>query len=95
MGIPIVVTDIRGCREVLEQNRNVLAVRVQDPVALAQAIEAILTSAERHGRYSAEARRLAEERFDERLVFRKVHHEYLRLLEARGLLARGESCVRA
>lgn len=95
MGVPIVVSDIRGCREVLESDRNGLAVRVQDPFALAQAIEAILTSPERHGRYSVEARRLAEERFDERLVFRKVQDEYLRLLEARGLLARGESFARA
>ncbi len=95
MGVPIVVTDIRGCREVLEAGCNGLAVRVHDPDALAGAIEAILTDSERHERFSAEARRVARERFDERLVFRKVQDEYLRLLDARGLLVRGDAFVGA
>lgn len=85
MGVPIVVTDVRGCREVVENERNGLLVPLKDPQALAAALSRILTSPELASRYSVEARKVAEERFDERLVFEKVQAEYARLLREKGL----------
>lgn len=85
MGVPIVVTDIRGCREVIEPDRNGLLVPLKDPKALAAALGKILTSPQLAARYASGARKVAEERFDERLVFDKVRGEYARLLEEKGL----------
>jgi glycosyltransferase involved in cell wall biosynthesis len=85
MGVPCVVTDIRGCREAVEHGRNGLLVPLGDVPALAEAIVELLTDQEKAARMGAEGRRMALERFDERLVFERVKAEYARLLREKGL----------
>lgn len=85
MGIPCIVTDIRGCREAVEHQRNGLLVPLGDVDALAQAITELLTNQEMVKRMGAEGRQMAIERFDEQLVFDKVKMEYARLLQSKGL----------
>jgi glycosyltransferase involved in cell wall biosynthesis len=80
MGVPAVLTDVRGNREAVEHNRNGLLVPLGDVAALADAIANLLNDRERARQMGEEGRRLAEERFDERLVFEKVKSEYARLL---------------
>jgi glycosyltransferase involved in cell wall biosynthesis len=80
MGVPSVVTDIRGCREVIEHNRNGLRVPVEDVQSLANAITGLLTDRETARRMGAEGRRMALECFDEQLIFARVKSEYARLL---------------
>jgi glycosyltransferase involved in cell wall biosynthesis len=87
MKVPCVVTDIRGCREVVEHGQNGLLVALGDVQALAEAIIELLTDWEKARRMGEEGRRMALERFDERLVFEKVKAEYARLLQERGLPA--------
>jgi glycosyltransferase involved in cell wall biosynthesis len=84
-GVPCVVTDIRGCRETVEHGRNGLLVPLGDVQALAAAILDLLTNRAKAQRMGAEGRRMALERFDERLVFEKVKAEYARLLREKGL----------
>jgi glycosyltransferase involved in cell wall biosynthesis len=86
MGIPCIATDIRGCREVVEHNKNGLLVSVKDPTSLAQAIIALLTNKERAQVMGKLGRQMAVERFDERLVFARVKTEYARLLRQKGLV---------
>lgn len=85
MKIPCVVTDIRGCREAVEHGRNGLLVPLGDVQALADAIIELLTDREKAQRMGEEGRRMALERFDERLVFEKVKAEYARLLREKEL----------
>ncbi len=85
MGVPCVATDIRGCREAVEHERNGLLVPLRDADALAAALLDLLTHSERAQRMAAAGRALAQERFDERLVFAKVKAEYARLLREKGL----------
>ncbi|MDH7486881.1 MAG: glycosyltransferase family 4 protein [Anaerolineae bacterium] len=85
MGVPCVVTDIRGCREAVEHGRNGYLVPLGDVQALAEAIVELLTDREKARRMGEEGRRMAIERFDERLVFEKVKAEYARLLQEKGL----------
>ncbi len=85
MGIPCVVTDVRGCREVVEHHRNGLLVPPGDVEALAAAIIELLMDKEKARRMGEEGRRMALERFDERLVFEKIKAEYERLLREKGL----------
>lgn len=85
MKVPCVVTNIRGCREVVEHNRNGLMVPLGDVQALADAIVKLLSDREKAQRMGEEGRRMAETLFDEKLMFARVKTEYVRLLEAKGL----------
>jgi glycosyltransferase involved in cell wall biosynthesis len=85
MGVPCVTADIQGCREVVEHGRNGLLVPSGDVQALADAILDLLADREKAQRMGEEGRRMALERFDERLVFEKVKAEYARLLREKGL----------
>ena len=80
MGVPCIVTDIRGCREAVEHGRNGLLVPLGDVEALAAAIKELVENPEQAAIMGSEGRRMALERFDERLVFEKVKAEYMRLL---------------
>jgi glycosyltransferase involved in cell wall biosynthesis len=85
MGVPSVVTDIRGCREAVEHNRNGLLVPLKDVQALAQAMIELLMDPARAQQMGQAGRQMAEQRFDEELVFAKVKAEYARLLMAKGM----------
>jgi glycosyltransferase involved in cell wall biosynthesis len=86
MGVPAIVTDIRGCRETVEEGRNGRLVPLGDVPALAEAILALLEDPAQAHHLGAAGRQLALQRFDERLVFARVKAEYARLLQERGLL---------
>jgi glycosyltransferase involved in cell wall biosynthesis len=75
---------VKGNREAVTHDRNGLLVPFGDVPALTSAIVRILTEPDTAQRMSAEARRVAAERFDERRVFEKVKSEYARLLHAKG-----------
>lgn len=84
MGTPSVVTDVKGNREAVEHGCNGLLVPLGDVRSLTSAILRILDEPETSKHMSSEARRIATERFDERIVFDKVKSEYAGLLQARG-----------
>lgn len=80
MGVPVVVTDIRGCREAVDHEVNGLLFPSGDADALATALIGLLRDSGRRARMGAEGRRIAEDRFDEQKVFERVLSEYQRLL---------------
>jgi lipopolysaccharide/colanic/teichoic acid biosynthesis glycosyltransferase len=81
MGVPCVVTAIRGCREVVRDGESGVLVPVSDPAALAGALMRVLAGDGVAETMAARAREIACEQFDERLVFARVKHAYDRLLE--------------
>lgn len=85
MKVSCVVTDIRGCREAVEHGKNGFLVPLGDVKALGNAIIELLTDPEKARRMGEEGRRIALERFDERMVFEKIKAEYARLLQEKGL----------
>jgi len=93
MGVPCVVTDVRGCREAVEHERNGLLVPLRDVSTLASSIRALLNEPGRARRLGAAGRHMALDRFDERLVFEKVKAEYVRLLSQKGLSVPVSSAV--
>ena len=80
MEVPCVLTNIRGCREVIENNRNGLLTPLGDVQALADAILDLLDDPEKARRMGEQGHAMAAEHFDEQLVFEKVKAEYARLL---------------
>jgi glycosyltransferase involved in cell wall biosynthesis len=80
MGVPCVASNVKGNREAVADGRSGLLVTFGNVPALADAILRTLTDRKFAQRMGAEARQLAVERFNERLVFEKVKHAYARLL---------------
>jgi glycosyltransferase involved in cell wall biosynthesis len=85
MGVPAVVTDVKGNREVVEHHRNGVRVPYGDVPQLAAAIIMLLRNAMQRQAMGAEGRRMVQERFDERHVFERVQATYARILNVRGI----------
>ncbi|HEX4907427.1 MAG TPA: GNAT family N-acetyltransferase, partial [Actinomycetes bacterium] len=79
MGKALVLTDIRGCREVARHDREALLVAPRDPGALAAAISRLAADPALRERLAAAARRRALERFSEQDVAERVVAHYRRL----------------
>lgn len=84
MGVPCIVTDIRGCREAVAHDENGLLVPVRDSQALTYAMIDLLTNRAKAQRMGEAGRELALARFDERHIFARVLATYERLLQAKG-----------
>jgi glycosyltransferase involved in cell wall biosynthesis/ribosomal protein S18 acetylase RimI-like enzyme len=83
MARPLVLTDIRGCREVARHDREALLVPPRDPGALVTAISRLAGDPALRARLADAARRRAQERFSEEAVAGKVAGAYRRLLGSR------------
>jgi glycosyltransferase involved in cell wall biosynthesis len=80
MGLPLVLTDIRGCREVGRHDTDALLVPPRDPMALAAALETLLDDAALRSRLGAAAHIRARERFDDARVHLEIASSYRALL---------------
>jgi glycosyltransferase involved in cell wall biosynthesis/ribosomal protein S18 acetylase RimI-like enzyme len=84
MGKPLVVTDIRGCREVVRGGVGGLVVPPRDAEQLTEAISRVVVDDELRRRLGREAREVAVQRFDERRVADTVVEQTRRLLGRTG-----------
>jgi glycosyltransferase involved in cell wall biosynthesis len=87
MGLPVVTTDIRGCRQIVDDGATGLLVPARDPVALAAAIERLAKDPDERRRFGAAARRKARARFDHGRCIDVTLATYERLLAHAGLTA--------
>jgi glycosyltransferase involved in cell wall biosynthesis/ribosomal protein S18 acetylase RimI-like enzyme len=76
MGRPLVLTDIRGCREVARHEREALLVPPRDPGALAEAIARVTADLGLRQRLAIAARDRARQRFSEERVVERVVERY-------------------
>jgi glycosyltransferase involved in cell wall biosynthesis len=84
---PVVATDIRGSREVVENGVTGLVVPPRDSTALAGAIRRLVTDEALRGELGAAGHRRARERFDEDAVVARTLEVYAALLARRGMAA--------
>jgi glycosyltransferase involved in cell wall biosynthesis/ribosomal protein S18 acetylase RimI-like enzyme len=82
MGKALVLTDIRGCREVARHGREALLVPPRDPDALARAVARLAADPGLRERLGTAARRRTLERFSEAQVAERVVGHYRRLTGA-------------
>lgn len=67
-GLPVITTDVPGCRETVQHGLNGFLVPPRDAHALADAILELCANSEERRRMGAESRRLAVDKFDVRNV---------------------------
>ena len=79
-GLPLIATDMPGCREVVTHEENGLLIPVHDAVALAQAIARLDDDPALAARLGAAARAKALELFDEQIVIRSTMAVYAELI---------------
>ena len=84
-GLPIVATDVRGCRQVVVDGVTGLLVPVRNPARLAEAIASLGDDPERQQRMGVAAAGRARESFDERRVVDIVCSTYRDVAARRGL----------
>jgi glycosyltransferase involved in cell wall biosynthesis len=82
MGLPVVATDIRGCRQVVDQGVNGLLVPPRDPPALSGALAELIADPVRRRKMGDAARDKAVREFDQRRVIDTTLGVYERLLAA-------------
>jgi len=79
-GLPVVATDIRGCRQVVSHGQSGLLVPLHDPARLAAAIEEVVRDPALRREMGSAGRRKAEAEFDDRIVVTKSLQAYERVL---------------
>ena len=67
-GLPIVATDVTGCRDICLDGVNGIMIAPRDPAAIAAALVRLADDAGLRSRYGEESRRLVVDRFSERIV---------------------------
>lgn len=77
MGLPIVTTNVRGCREAVEDGRTGIVVPVRDAARLAEALGTLLFEPQMARRMGEAGRRKALSEFDENQKFRTIQVAYL------------------
>jgi len=77
MGVPVIATDIRGCRDTVLDGQTGVLVPVRHPRALVEALGRLTSDPELRAKYGRRARALATERFN-------VRHQVAVTLEVYG-----------
>jgi glycosyltransferase involved in cell wall biosynthesis len=88
MALPVVATDVRGCREIVEPGITGTLVPVRDAAALATAL-LDLGDADRRARLGGAARQRAHTHFDERRVVETVLDTYRDVAARKGIDLQG------
>jgi len=79
-GLPLITTDMPGCREVVTDGEDGLLIQPRDAEALASAIARLLDSPELAARLGHAARAKALDVFDEQIIIRRTLDVYRKLL---------------
>jgi glycosyltransferase involved in cell wall biosynthesis len=84
MGLPVVATDIRGCRETVKDGVTGALVPVKDAAALGAALLRYVNDPALRRRHGDAGVALARAAFDEQLVFARVAQCYEDVLSRKG-----------
>ena len=80
VGRPLVATDVPGCRDIARADLNALLVPVEDPEALANAIDRLARDPQLRRKFGRAGRELVEQNFSSKRIGRDVIALYQRLL---------------
>lgn len=80
-GLPIVTTDVPGCREIVQQSVNGLLVPVKNAQALAEAIRYLVENPQERTKMGKAGREKVLAEFDQRIVLEKTFEVYREVLK--------------
>lgn len=78
MSLPVVTTDIRGCREAVIHGKTGLVIPPKDSDQLAEALQKLLADPGLRQTYGQASRQRVESEYDEQLVFQRLEDAYQR-----------------
>jgi glycosyltransferase involved in cell wall biosynthesis len=81
MNLPCIVTNINGCNEIIQQEKNGIIVPVKNPKALQNAMEQLTHNPELRKKLSINARQMIATRYDQHYVMNELLKEYLHFTE--------------
>ncbi|AFZ20902.1 glycosyltransferase family 4 protein [Allocoleopsis franciscana] len=76
MSLPVVATDIRGCREAIVHEETGLIIPPQNSEKLAEALSKLLSNQDLRQAYGKAGRKRVEAEYDERIVFERLQTAY-------------------
>lgn len=79
MGLPSIVTDINGCNEIIEAEKNGLIIQVKEEQAVFSAMQKILDDAVLLDKMRKNARSMIVSRYEQEIVWKAVLNEYEKL----------------
>ncbi len=85
MGVPVVSTDVRGCRQVVDHGTTGLLVEPRSPIALASAIRTLIDDPAKRNSMGRAARARAAAEFDQERVIARTLGLYRSLLDDAGI----------
>lgn len=81
MQIPVIASDIPGCRDAMLPKTNGLLFTKRDPLALTRAVEQLLQQKDLRKQYGINGRKFVEENFENQIIWRGQVNLYRSLLE--------------
>ncbi len=81
MGKPVVATNIRGCREAVDNGKTGRLVPLKNPSELAKALIYVLSHPKKAKSMGEAGRRKVQKEFDEHIAFDRITKEYERLIK--------------
>lgn len=78
---PVITTNIRGCREAIENNKTGILISPKNSEELSKAVIYLFENLERAKEMGKSGRRKVEREFDEKIVFDRIKKEYQRLIK--------------
>jgi glycosyltransferase involved in cell wall biosynthesis len=89
MRLPVVATRVPGCVDAVEDGKTGILVPPRDAQTLATAVRTYLSDGDVRRRHGEAARERVLLRFRPEVIWRALHHEYVRLLQRAGVLVAG------
>jgi glycosyltransferase involved in cell wall biosynthesis len=80
MGKPIITTDVPGCRDVVENEKNGILVPIKDIESLFNAVIKLINNPELRRKMGEKSRKKAEKEFDEKIVVDQTLKVYKQLI---------------
>lgn len=81
MGLPSIVTDINGCNEIIEQDKNGVIIEPHNEEVLYKAMEDFLLHPEKVNAMAENCRKMVADRYDQKIVWKALLDEYKTLLK--------------
>ena len=79
--LPIISTNVPGCREVCKNNYNGFLIRTNDPKSLSESIKKLIFNEKLLKRFGLNSRSLVKEKFSSDIISKKFLDVYIEIIK--------------